>query len=113
MQLRLGPEIIEKIRFALPDDMFDPSNKGLINWFEIQLYQIPAREFLEVIGNAISEDNSKIKKATETFEEIMREAMNLKKEYEDYQSELGKETDSEDEDDLDDFLGSLGISRPK
>lgn len=114
MQLRIGPEIVEKLRFALPDRMFEESNKGLINWFEIQLYQIPAQEFLEIIGNAISEDDSKKKKATEKFDEIMKEAMELKKEYEDYQQEQGSEGGTDDEgDDLDDFLGSLGISRPK
>lgn len=113
MQLRIGPEIVEKIRFALPDEMYEPENKGLINWFHIILYQIPAKEFLEVIGNAISEDESKVKKATRRFEEIMREAMNMKSEYENYKEEEGIDSDEEDDDDLDDFLGSLGISRPK
>ena len=112
MQLRIGPEIVEKIRFALPDPMFEDENKGLINWFHILLYQIPAEEFLEIIGNAISEDASKVKKATARFEEIMKEAQTMKDEFENYKEEEG--IDSEDEDDgLDDFFGSLGISRPK
>ena len=112
MQLRIGPEIVEKIRFALPDEMFDESNKGLINWFHILLYQVPAQEFLEIIGNAISEDTSKVKKATARFEEIMKEAQEMKSDFEDYKEEEG--IDPEDEDDgLDDFFGSLGISRPK
>jgi len=113
MQLRIGPEIVEKLRSALPDSMFDESNKGLINWFHILLYQIPAQEFLEIIGNAISEDESKIKKATSRFEEIMREAIDMKSEFEDYKEEEDIDSDEEDEDDLDDFLSSLGISRPK
>ena len=114
MQLRIGPEIVEKIRFALPDAMFDDENKGLINWFHIQLYQIPAEEFLEIIGNAISEDQSKVKKATQRFDEIMKEAQELKREYDDYKEENGSDSeDEDDEDDLDDFLGSLGISMPK
>lgn len=112
MQLRIGPEVVEKIRFSLPDEMFEDSNRGLINWFEIQLYQIPAQEFLEIIGNAISEDSAKQKKANQKFDEIMREAMELKREYDNYQEEQGSE-DGDDENDLDDFLGSLGISRPK
>jgi hypothetical protein len=114
MQLRIGPEIVEKLRFALPDDMFEPENKGLINWFHIQLYQIPAEEFLEIIGNAISDDESKVKKATSKFEEIMKEAQDLKTEYESFKENQGGDDDEDDdEDDLDDFLGSLGISRPK
>jgi hypothetical protein len=111
MQLRIGPEVTEMIRVALPDEMFDPSNKGLINWFEIELYQIPAQEFLEIIGNAISNDEAKNKKATQRFEELMRRAMELKREYEEYQEEEGESGDEDDE--LDDFLGSLGISIPK
>jgi hypothetical protein len=118
MQLRIGPEIVEKIRFALPDEIYDPSNKGLINWFHILLYQIPAQEFLEIIGNAISEDESKNKKATSKFREIVKEAMKMKDEFENYQEEKHEDSDDNDfdendDDDLDDFLGSLGISRPK
>jgi len=111
MQLRIGPEIVEKIRFALPDDIFDPEYKGLINFFHVLLYQIEAKEFLEIIGNAISEDSSKLAKAKKRFEEIVREAKQMKEEFENYKEE--ENIDSEDDDDLDDFLSGLGISRPK
>lgn len=111
MQLRIGPEIVEKIRFALPDDIFDPEYKGLINWFHILLYQIEAQEFLEIIGNAISEDSSKVGKAKKRFEEIVKEAKQMKDEYDNYKEE--EDIDPDDDDGLDDFLGSLGISRPK
>ena len=111
MQLRIGPEIVEKIRFALPEDVFDPEYKGLINWFHILLYQIPAQEFLEIIGNAISEDSSKLGKAKSRFEEIVKEAKKMKEEFENYKEE--EDIDSEDDDDgLDDFLSGLGITRP-
>jgi len=127
MQLRIGPEIVEKIRFALPDEMYSESNKGLINWFHTVLYQIPAEEFLELIGLAISEDESKVRRATSKFKEIMREAQQLKTEYDDYKQSnddeemsdfLGSlgpgDSDDDDEDDgLDDFFSGLGISRPK
>jgi hypothetical protein len=114
MQLRIGPEIVEKIRFALPDKMYDQNNKGLINWFHILLYQIPAQEFLEIIGNAISEDSSKVKKATSKFEEIMKEAIQMKDEFENYKEEENIDSDDENDDDgLDDFLSGLGITRPK
>ena len=123
MQLRIGPEIVEKLRFALPDEMYDESNKGLINWFHTLLYQIPAQEFLELIGLAISEDESKVKKATAKFREIMREAQQLKSDFENYQEEQGgsddefggddDDDDDDDDDNLDDFFASLNISRPK
>lgn len=114
MQLRIGPEIVERIRFALPDEIFDPSNRGLINWFHILLYQIEAQEFLEVIGNAISDDKSKVKLATNRFKEIVKEAMVMKQEFEDYKEEQGVDSsnDNDDDDDmLDDFLRDIGIPR--
>ena len=115
MQLRIGPEIVERIRFALPNEIFDSSNKGLINWFHILLYQIEAQEFLEVIGNAISEDKSIVKLATYRFNEIVKEAMVMKQEFEDYKEEQGVNSDSDGNDDddgmLDDFLSDLGIPR--
>ena len=126
MQLRIGPEIVEKIRLALPDEMFSESNKGLINWFHISLYQLAAQEFLQLMGDVISADGSKVKKATSRFREIMKEAMQLKEEYDEYvaskeEEEMGdflgslgpNEPDDDDDDFLDDFLGSMNISRPK
>ena len=126
MQLRIGPEIVEKIRLALPDEMFSESNKGLINWFHISLYQLAAQEFLQLMGDVISADGSKVKRATSRFREIMKEAMQLKEEYDEYvaskeEEEMGdflgslgpNEPDDDDDDFLDDFLGSMNISRPK
>jgi hypothetical protein len=110
MQLRIGPEIVEKLRMVLPDEMFEDSNKGLINWFKVELYKLDAKEFLNVIGDVISADESKNKKATKRFEELMKEAMKLKEEYESYRESKGEDPDSDDEDDLKDFLGGLGIS---
>ena len=111
MQLRIGPEIVEKLRFILPDEMYSEENKGLINWFYTLLYQIPAKEFLKIISNVISEDEQKNAMAKSKFVEIMKEAQNMKNEFDNYKQE--NNIDSNDEDDgLDDFLGSLGISRP-
>ena len=43
----------------------------------------------------------------------MREAIKMKEEFEDYKEEEGIDSDENEDDGLDDFLGSLGISRPK
>jgi hypothetical protein len=104
--IRIGPQVVEKIRFALPDEMFDEKNKGLINWFQMELYKLPAEEFLEIVGNAISDDSEKNSKATSKFKELISIAKKNKEEYESFES-------SEDsEDDGLDFLAGLGISRP-
>jgi hypothetical protein len=113
MQLRIGPEIIEKIRFALPDEMFDEDNKGLTPWFHSTLYKIEAKEFLEIIGNAISEDESKVKRATAKFREIMKKAQQSKKEYDEFKGEEGTQGSDDDDDfGLDDLYRDLGIPRP-
>jgi hypothetical protein len=113
MQLRIGPEIIEKIRFALPDEMFDEDNKGLTPWFHSTLYKTEAKEFLEIIGNAISEDESKVKRATAKFREIMKQAQQSKNEYDEFKGEEGTQGSDDDDDfGLDDLYRDLGIPRP-
>lgn len=104
--LRIGPEIVEKLRFALPDEVYEDENKGIINWFQMELYKLPAEEFLKIIGNIISEDRSKNRKGEESFKEILQIAKKKKQEFEGFEP-----NDSDDQDGLD-FLAGLGISRP-
>ena len=104
--LRIGPEIVEKIRFALPDEVYEDENKGIINWFQMELYKLPAEEFLQIIGNIISEDRSKNRKGEDSFKEILEIAKKKKEEFEGFGP-----NDSDDQDGLD-FLAGLGISRP-
>jgi hypothetical protein len=107
--LRIGPQIVEKIRFALPDEVFDEENYGLINWFQMELYKLPAEDFIKIIGNAISEDTSKQSKAKDSFREILKIAKQNKEEYEGFED---VSPDDSDDDGLD-FLAGLGIGRPE
>jgi hypothetical protein len=116
IQLRMGPELYEKLRMLLPDEMFLDENKGLISWFEKILYDIPAKEFLKIISNVVSQDESKNRLATQVFNEIMREAILLKKEYEDYDDDNydGSNDDDDDgPDDLDDLLRGTNVGLSK
>ena len=100
MQLRLGPAVVELIKYSLPDEMFEPENAGLNPWFKRELYKIPAKEFLDLIGDAISENKTEKDRAKKRFTEVMKKAQEAKKEYDDYNA--GK-----DQEDMDDFLASL------
>lgn len=100
MQLRLGPAVVELIKYSLPDEMFEPENSGLNPWFKRELYKIPAKEFLDLIGDAISENKTEKDRARKKFTEVMKAAQAAKKEYDDYNT--GK-----DQEDMDDFLASL------
>ena len=116
MQLRIGPEIVEQLRFVLPDEMFDTKNKGLIVFFKIELYKMPAKQILGIVGDAISEDSSKVNKSKSKFVEIMNKAKSVKEDFENWKNEKEEETpevnNKNDDDDLDDFLRGLGIERP-
>jgi hypothetical protein len=123
MQLRIGPELVTKLNMALPDEVFEPENYGLMRWFKIILYKKPAKEFLEIFENLISEKMDILKKK---FEEILEEARESKKEYEEYReyeknkgsysSETDDDDDNNDDDDddgFDDLFSGLGITRSK
>lgn len=114
IQLRMGPELYEKLRMLLPDEMFLDENKGLISWFEKILYDIPAKEFLKIISNVVSQDESKNRLATQVFNEIMREAILLKKEYDEYDDDYdGSNDDDDGPDDLDDLLRGTNVGLSK
>lgn len=72
----------------------------------MELYKLPAEEFLKIIGDVISDDPKRIRKGEDSFREILKIAKKSKEEYEGFESD-----DSDDEDGLD-FLAGLGISRP-
>ncbi len=110
IQLVIGPELYEKLRMTLPDEMYSDENKGLIGWFEMILYQYPAQEFLKIIGNVISDDESKNRLAQQKFIEVMREATNLKNEYDSYREDNNIPPDNDDN--LEDFLSGMGIKLP-
>lgn len=100
-QLLLGPPVVEKIRLAMPDEIFD--DRGLINWFEDELYSYEASEFLGIIGDVLSDNPTLNKRGQKKFEEILKQAKLNRSEYE--------SSEEDDTDELDDLLGGLGISR--
>jgi len=107
MQLRLGPALVEKLNFVLPDEMFDPENRTVRPWFKTELYKVPAKEFLDLIAMTISEESSENDKARRKFNEIMQKAMEQKKQYDDAMS--GNSDDEDEDDDFDDLFKELGI----
>jgi len=107
MQLRLGPALVEKLNFVLPDEMFDPENRTVRPWFKTELYKVPAKEFLDLIAMTISEDSSDNDKARRKFNEIMQKSMEQKRQYDDAMS--GSSDDEDDDEDFDDLFKELGI----
>jgi len=95
MQLRIGPELVEKIKFALPAEIFEPENKGLISFFQTELYSLPAKEFLDVISDVVSENDAENRKGMKKFSDLLKIAKNKKSQYD----KSKKSTDSGDDED--------------
>lgn len=109
MQLRIGPEMVDKFRMALPDEMFESENEVLMPWFKMELYKIDKKEFLSIMADVISEYEDKNKKAAKRFEEILKIAKESKEEYEN--SKKSDDDDDINDEDFDNFLGGFGLSR--
>jgi len=102
MQIRIGPEVVEALRNALPNEAIE--NPKVNPWFKKLLYSKKPKEFLNLMSLVISDDSRDIEKAKVEMKEIAREAMVLQREYEEYKKE--NEIKPED-DDIQGFLDSL------
>lgn len=111
MSLRIGPELVDRIREFLPMEMFEEENFGIKPFFFMLLYQVPARPFLDLIGKVISQDVRDNREASSKFKEIYLQAKSAKDRYE---KKTGKPAEESSEDDIESYLDSLkkfGIGR--
>ena len=100
--LRIGPAILDKIRNILPTELFDKSDIGLIRFFFVELYKIPADEFINLMKYVISDTPSDQDYAKREFDELIEKAKVSKEKYLDYlQSQYMDDMDIDDEDTYD------------
>lgn len=104
MQIRIGPEVVDALRNVLPIEAIE--NPKVNPWFKKLLYSKKPKEFLNLMSLVISDDPKDISKAKLEMKEIVRDAMNLLEQYEEYKQ--SKNIESGD-DDISGFLDSLGI----
>jgi predicted nucleic acid-binding Zn-ribbon protein len=81
MSLRIGPELVDRVRKYLPNEMFDEENHGIKPFFYKILYEIPAIPFLNLIGDVISQNEGDNNNAKNKFKEIFSQAMDMKQRY--------------------------------
>ena len=113
--LRLGPVLWEKFIEAYPEKLFDEDKRWIQNYLFARFSALTAEEFFK-LAKAILRGDAK---ATQILDRMVTEIVDHLNEVhddEDYESdeESDSNVDSPDDDDLgdlDDFLGSLGISR--
>jgi len=107
--LRLGPVIWEKFLQAYPIELFDDDKKHIQHYLFARFSALETEEFFNVAKKILSGSPEGQKFIKDMVNDIVSD---LKKR--DLEDSLGSYGDDDDDDDgLDDFLGGLGISRPK
>jgi len=114
--LRLGPAIWDRIRTQFPEEiMVDENKRELQNFLLTKIFKLPARQFLVFMKEVISGSEQGKRLMGQMLESINQMFNDL--EYEQamsqFEDDLDELSDNTDDDELDDFLGSLGISRPE
>ena len=111
--IRLGPIFWEKFLAAYPDKLFEEDQKMIQNYLISRFAMISAEEFLKMSKLILSGDPRGAKFIQKMVDDIVADLKS-----DDYNQSMGDEEDNgdddgDDDDGLDDFLGGLGISRPK
>jgi hypothetical protein len=107
--LRLGPIFWELFLESYPDKLFEDDNKIIANYLFSRFSMISADEFLKLSKSILSGNPKGKEFLNKMVDEIIKELR--EQEYND--SNDDDDNDDDDDTDLDDFLGGLGISRPK
>jgi hypothetical protein len=110
--LRLGPAIWERIRRQFPEEILTNEDKyELQNYLLTRIFKLPAKNFLVLMKEVISGSevgNRLMSELVESIEQMFRD-----QDYEDalanFNEDLEDATNNTDDDDLNDFLGNLGI----
>lgn len=113
--LRLGPAIWDRIRTQFPEEILvDENKRELQNFLLTKIFKLPARQFLVFMKEVISGSEQGKRLMNQMLESINQMFNDI--EYEQamsqFEDDLDELSDNTDDDELDDFLGSLGITRP-
>jgi hypothetical protein len=106
--LRLGPVIWEKFVESYPDELFEDDMREIQNYLFSRFSMLTTEEFFEVAKMILSGSKEGKQIVKKMVDEIVEELRN-----EEYNSVMDLMSDEEDDDDLTDFLGSLGIGPSK
>lgn len=113
--LRLGPVIWEKFLQAYPIELFDDDKKHIQHYLFARFSALETEEFFKVAKKILSGSPEGQKFIKDMVNDIVSDLK--KRDLEDSLGSYGDDdyddNDDDDDDGLDDFLGGLGISRPK
>jgi hypothetical protein len=105
---RLGPIFWEKFMEAYPAELFEEDMKHIQHYLFMRFSKLNAEEFFKVAKLILSGDP----KGNQFIQRMVDEIVKELNEYEAEQSLSGNDDDYLGDDDLDDLLGGLDITRP-
>lgn len=114
--LRLGPAIWDRIRAQFPEEiMVDENKRELQNFLLTKIFKLPARQFLVFMKEVVSgsEQGKRLMEQMLASINQMFNDIEYEQAMSQFEDDLDELSDNTDDDELDDFLGSLGISRPE
>ena len=104
--LRLGPVIWDKFTAAYPDKLYDDDMREIQNYFFSRFSALSTDQFFEMARLILSGSEEGKKLVSDMVNEIISELK--QQEYDDAMSQY--RDDDDDDTDLNDLLGDLGIS---
>jgi hypothetical protein len=113
--LRLGPAIWDRIRSQFPEEIVvDENKRGFQNFLLTKIFKLPARQFLVFMKEVISGSEQGKRLMEQMLDAInqMFSDIDYENAMSQFDDDLDQISDNTDDDELDDFLGSLGITRP-
>jgi hypothetical protein len=113
--LRLGPAIWDRIRSQFPEEIVvDENKRELQNFLLTKIFKLPARQFLVFMKEVISGSEQGKRLMSQMLDAInqMFNDIDYEEAMSQFDDDLDQISDNTDDNELDDFLGSLGITRP-
>lgn len=110
--LRLGPSIWQRIRSQFPDEvLMDENLVRLQNFLLIEIFKLPAKEFLVFMKETLtgSERGKQLMSELMSAVQLLFNDADYQEAMSRFNSDLDDVSDGIDDDELGDFLGSLGI----
>jgi hypothetical protein len=109
--LRLGPVIWEKFMNSYPVELFEDDKKHIQHYLFARFSALDTQQFFDIAKKILSGNPEGEKFIKTMVNDIISDLK--KRDLEDSLGSYEDDNDDDDDDGFDDFLGGLGISRPK
>jgi hypothetical protein len=111
--LRFGPYIWEKLLATYPDRLYDEDYRHIQNYLFSRISKLSTKDFAKLMNMVVKGDPRAKQVVERMVQEIEESLRNEDWEEDEYNREIDNYDDEDGGDDLDDFLGSLGITTSK